>query len=117
MKVAAKITSVFFFIFFFWNLQSQNIVNPRAYTFSKHVTKKVFKFNPENKLYFTSNSLLTRTPAKLNLWSNYNFDNLAMFCKIEEKVAKKSNLHMRLRLGSLDYVNYLEQKPLTVLNY
>ncbi len=41
----------------------------------------------------------------------YDYDQLAIFCKIEENVARKSKVNMRFRLGSLDYVNYLEKKP------
>ncbi|GLR15712.1 hypothetical protein GCM10007940_03270 [Portibacter lacus] len=41
----------------------------------------------------------------------YSYDKLSLFCKFEEKVARNSNVNMRFRLGSLDYVNYLEQKP------
>ena len=33
-----------------------------------------------------------------------------LFCKIEEKIEIKSKVPVRFRLGSLDYVNRLEQK-------
>jgi len=32
------------------------------------------------------------------------------FCKLESKIETKSKVPLRFRLGSLDYVNYLEQK-------
>jgi hypothetical protein len=36
---------------------------------------------------------------------------LPLFCKIEHQVAQKSRIPVLFRLGSVDYVNYLEQKP------
>ena len=52
-----------------------------------------------------TNGILIKMP------SAYKFEDLALFCKFEEKVAQNSNINMRFRLGSVDYVNYLEQKP------
>ena len=43
----------------------------------------------------------------------YKYEDLALFCKFEEKVSRNSKVAMRFRLGSLDYVNNLEQKPYT----
>ena len=40
---------------------------------------------------------------------NY-YQNLAIFCKLEYKLEKKSGVPVRMRLGSLDYVNQLEGK-------
>jgi|GEM_PF-1026358 len=36
---------------------------------------------------------------------------LPLFCKIEHHVAQKSRIPVLFRLGSVDYVNALEQKP------
>ncbi|MCO6464056.1 MAG: hypothetical protein J5I52_07895 [Saprospiraceae bacterium] len=41
----------------------------------------------------------------------YNSENLPIFCKMEYKFNKSSNINLRFRLGSLDYVNMLEKKP------
>ena len=52
------------------------------------------------KLYSTSNFI--RTPY---------VQQLSFFCRQEYKFEKYTTIPLRLRLGSLDYTNYLEQKP------
>jgi len=42
--------------------------------------------------------------------SIFDAESLPLFCKIEHKLSKSPNLNIRMRLGSLDYVNKLEGK-------
>ena len=52
---------------------------------------------------------------KFNLLSpiakNFSAMQLGIVCKKEIQFEKKTSIPLRLRLGSLDYTNYLEQKP------
>jgi len=43
--------------------------------------------------------------------SNYYCNNLGFFCRQELKMDKLTVMPIRFRLGSMNYVNYLEQKP------
>ena len=40
----------------------------------------------------------------------YSYEHLAFFCKIEVQLEENLQLPLKFRLGSVDYVNYLEQK-------
>ncbi len=43
-------------------------------------------------------------------FSKIHHDGLGFFCKMEDKASAKSNMQLRMRLGSLQYVDALEQK-------
>jgi hypothetical protein len=42
---------------------------------------------------------------------NYYTTHLSFFCKKEVQLQKRTTLNVFVRLGSKDYVDYLEQKP------
>ena len=78
--------------------------NPVHYTENHSV-----KINDSNQA--TNNNRLTEytivnTPAAANY-----LDRLGFFCRQELRLDKLTPMPIRFRLGSMEYVNYLEQKP------
>jgi hypothetical protein len=57
-----------------------------------------------------STDSLRNIPIRL-LPANYYSNHLGFFCKKEIQVEKVTGIPFRFRLGSIDYTNYLEQKP------
>ena len=42
--------------------------------------------------------------------SAYSYDHLGFFCKVEVELERTVQLPVKFRLGSVDYVDYLEGK-------
>ena len=53
-------------------------------------------------------------PSMVSLPAAYNFQKLAFFCKVEVRMEKSARLPVKFRLGSVDYVDRLEQKRVWV---
>jgi len=52
----------------------------------------------------------TKITNSIKQRSIFDAEKLPIFCKIEHKLSKSSKVNLRMRLGSLDYVNKLEGK-------
>lgn len=48
---------------------------------------------------------------------NFYSRNLSFFCKRELEIQKLSSLNVFIRLGSKDYVDYMEKKPNNIFGY
>lgn len=69
--------------------------------------KKSKKFVGLGQPFFVSIAPLPIKSISPSLYS----ENLGFICKKEWQLEKLTTVPFRFRLGSLDYVNYLEQKP------
>jgi hypothetical protein len=72
--------------------------------------------SPYNRLFtakLNSDSLSNRQQLKtlISISHDYYALHLGLFCKAELRFEKKLNIPLRIRLGSLSYCNYMEQKP------
>ena len=70
-------------------------------------TKKFTLISPLDLKFKTTNAPASHIMTQRSV---FDADKLPLFCKIEHKLSKNSNLNIRMRLGSLDYVNKLEGK-------
>lgn len=109
-----KIIFLFFFSIFLLNAAfCQKVFLPLVFSPADY-TKMFFDVRYASSLKVNANKIYQIAPSMLVNPSFY-CSNLGFFCKQELRLAKitKFRLPLAVRLGSLQYVDYLEGKPNT----
>ena len=84
-------------------------VKPGVLKFSKNFYGKMLNGNIMPPAYLLPRSILSSGIPLLQ--NNSYIQNLSFFCRKEWQFEKATSIPLRFRLGSLEYTNYLEQKP------
>ncbi len=107
--------------------QNEMLKIPQTVSFSSKYNKKsslgrgflpdlpdIKETDKKNEKYVSLKSPFVRILPYLQFWPispSLYADALGFVCKQEWQLEKITTVPFRFRLGSLDYVNYLEQKP------
>jgi len=83
-------------------LKTQLLQAPKNINFTQQI--QYFTFEENKKHHFNPLNNQQQMPAA------YAYKDLAFFCKIEVQLEKAVKLPVKFRLGSVDYVDYLEGK-------
>jgi len=78
--------------------------------FPTHSSAQDSSSNGLKKITFNTPLYTFRQSTPQQLPANLYTKNLGFFCR-QELLMDKKNIPVRFRLGSMDYCNYLEQKP------
>ncbi|MBK6995870.1 MAG: hypothetical protein IPH31_13420 [Lewinellaceae bacterium] len=87
--------------------EGKNLAQLRAAVFAKDSPRDTQLFMPEILNLNQENKTPTLNPVFLPKWSSKE---LPFFCKIEHNWGKKARLPLKFRLGSVEYVDWLEGK-------
>lgn len=82
----------------------------KQYSEYKHSNKKSFRINLFYKNLKTTAAINQSSKPAYPLLPQWTPADLPLFCKIEYHLDKVLPIPIRFRLGSVDYVNWLEQK-------
>lgn len=63
--------------------------------------------------HHTTDSIAQQGKVTATLMQTRRIDEMPIFCKMEERIGAAAQTMVRLRLGSADYVDYLEGKRLS----
>ncbi len=74
------------------------------------VEKKNLRFKPLFLLNNIDDGFIKLNKIDFPKQAKYSIDQLPIFCKIEEKLFRNSQTNVKIRLGSVDYVDRLEGK-------
>lgn len=101
MKLFIKIILLLILIFCFKLGYAQQSAH------KKDVTKKITLVPSLDLLGYLPEEITLKVKPQPTIFDE---NKLPLFCKFEHKLAKSSKVNLRMRLGSLDYVNKLEGK-------
>lgn len=83
--------------------QKQLLEKPQSINFIQQIELFTLKLNQNEPI-----PLWRHSPTRMPL--AYAYKDLAFFCKIEVQLEKAAKLPVKFRLGSVDYVDFLEGK-------
>jgi hypothetical protein len=102
-------------LFLYISLFSANVFaqKPLNTSFSYNFFSNKNLYSPTSKFSLLTNNNKNSISKSQLVSSTFYVNNLSFFCRQELKIAKATNfkLPIAFRLGSLQYVNYLECKP------
>lgn len=107
-----------YFFFLLFGCCSNLLLAQVNYFPTEHYEIKPLEINMLFPVNIYSTSIIASTSVmssnKLMNVSAYNYDDLAIFCKLEVKMEKASGFPVKFRLGEVNDVERLEGKPYSI---